>query len=423
MIKNKIVNTNLEVYEETISNGMRIFVIPMPNFSSHYVTFTTNFGSNHLTFKKEGSDFRTVSSGIAHFLEHKMFEQKEGIDPFIFFSKNGADCNANTSNIRTTYLFEGRESLKENLNYLIDFVQDLYLTEENVKKEKGIIIEEEKMYYDIPQYRLYDMNMKNTFVNNNFKTPIIGTQESIMNITKEELEYCYNHFYHPSQMYLIAVGNVDPKEVIDIVENNQKNKQYQEPYKIMHEEIEEPEYVSKEYEEDFIKIENEKAIISYKIKKTLDIDHEEFTNYLYLYSYMKLGKLSQFNENLLKNQKILSSLEIYVQEAKPYSIIQIAFEGKKLNDVITSINQELLNLVFNEEDLELIKRNLINKFKDYSDKPESNNYLLLEQLAKDNKINLNYIKDIEKLSKEQLLIVLKSINFENRSVSILKPLD
>ena len=241
MIKNKIIDTNLEVYEETISNGMRIFVIPMPKFSSHYVTFTTNFGSNHLSFKKEGSDFRAVSPGVAHFLEHKMFEQKEGIDPFVFFSKNGADCNANTSNIRTTYLFEGRENFKENLNYLIDFVQDLYLTEENVQKEKGIIIEEEKMYYDEPNYRLYDMNMKNTFVNSNFKTPIIGTQESIMNITKEELEYCYNHFYHPSQMYLIAVGNVDPKEVIDIVENNQKNKQYQEPYKIMHEEIEEPE--------------------------------------------------------------------------------------------------------------------------------------------------------------------------------------
>jgi predicted Zn-dependent peptidase len=422
MKKTSIYGTKLELYEEVLFNGMRIFIIPMPKFSSHFVTFTTNFGSNDLSFrKKDATSFTEVNPGIAHFLEHKMFEQKNGKDPFSFFSANSANCNANTSNLRTTYLFEGRENLKENLNFLLDFVQDIHLTDKNVEKEKGIILEEEKMYFDAPHYRLYDMSMKNTFVNNNYKTSVIGTPESIMAITKEELIECYNHFYHPSQMYLIAVGNIDPDNFISIVKENQKSKNYQKPYEIVKEEIDEPENVTLAYEEILAEIETPKVMLAYKILNNLDIDHEEFTNYLSMYALVKLGKLSQFNEELLKEQKIISSLDIFVQESEPYSIIQIVFEGEKVDEVIDEVDEQLNDLHFDEDDFNLIKKDIINKFKDYSDKPEHNNYFLLEQLAKNNKINVDYLKDIENLNAINLKEIIKTINFKNRSVSKIKP--
>ena len=139
----KLEKLDLNLYEETLQNGLKVYVIPKDNVNSIYATFSTKFGSVFKEFVPNGDKkMIDVPLGVAHFLEHKMFEQEDEKDPFTFYSERGCDANANTSNYKTTYLFSGSNSFEENINYLLDYVQKPYFTDENVEKEKGIIEQE-----------------------------------------------------------------------------------------------------------------------------------------------------------------------------------------------------------------------------------------------------------------------------------------
>ena len=131
MNKVEVNNLDLTLYSEKLENGLSIFIVPKKNCNNIYVTFTTNYGSVQNEFVPNGkNEMIKVPEGVAHFLEHKLFEQEDGVDPFTFFGKNGASANASTSSYKTTYLFEGTTNFKENLEYLLDFVQSPYFTDE-----------------------------------------------------------------------------------------------------------------------------------------------------------------------------------------------------------------------------------------------------------------------------------------------------
>ena len=216
-----------KVYHETLDNGLNVYAIRKKDFSLCTAHFITKFGGLDLEFVPINEDKMTkFPAGIAHFLEHKLFEQESGEDPFAFYTKNGADANANTSHQKTTYLFSGTGNLEKNLKYLLDFVQKPYFTDENVEKEKGIIEQEIKMYDDVPYWKLYDSTLNNAFHVHPLKYPIAGTVETINKITKDDLYTCYNTFYHPSNMFLTIVGNFDPEKVIKTIRSNQKKKKY-----------------------------------------------------------------------------------------------------------------------------------------------------------------------------------------------------
>jgi len=134
-----------DVYKEELDNGLEIYLVPYTNKKNYYITYATRFGSDVLEFSVNDKKYKPPL-GIAHFLEHKMFEQEDGEDPFTFFSKSGTDSNASTSFDSTQYLCYGTNNFKENLRYLLSFVNNPFYTEENVNKEKGIIAEEIKMY-------------------------------------------------------------------------------------------------------------------------------------------------------------------------------------------------------------------------------------------------------------------------------------
>ena len=241
MIKKNLTGLDLEVFEETLENGLRIFIIPKKNANNTYVTFSTNYGSVQNDFVPiQEENMISVPLGIAHFLEHKVFEQESGEDPFTFYSERGADANANTTNYKTTYLFSGTEFLEENLNYLLDYVTSPYFTDENVEKEKGIIEQEIKMYEDDPYTRIYEGVIYNAFVNHPIRYPIIGNIESIRKITKEDLYKCYNTFYHPSNMYIVISGKVKPEQAIEWISKNQEKKERKKVEKIKVKEYEEP---------------------------------------------------------------------------------------------------------------------------------------------------------------------------------------
>lgn len=213
------------IYHEVMENGLRVYVLPKPGFRKTYATFATKYGSVDNHFHVSGGEETTVPDGIAHFLEHKMFEEPEG-DIFAKFASNGASANAFTSFDQTVYLFSATENIEANLETLVDFVQRPYFTDENVEKEKGIIGQEINMYADNPDWRVYFGLIEAMYSKHPVHIDIAGTVESIGTITKETLYSCYNAFYHPSNMLLFVVGGVEPEKVISLVRSNQNAKTY-----------------------------------------------------------------------------------------------------------------------------------------------------------------------------------------------------
>ncbi|WP_174735073.1 EF-P 5-aminopentanol modification-associated protein YfmH [Mesobacillus harenae] len=215
-----------ELFYEKMDNGLDVYILPKKGFNKTYATFTTKYGSIDNHFNPPGKeDFVKVPDGIAHFLEHKLFEKEDG-DVFQQFSRQGASANAFTSFTRTAYLFSSTSNVDKNLITLIDFVQDPYFTEKTVEKEKGIIGQEITMYDDNPDWRLYFGLIQNMYQHHPVKIDIAGTIDSIAAINKDMLYECYNTFYHPSNMLLFIVGPVDADQMMTMVRDNQSKKEY-----------------------------------------------------------------------------------------------------------------------------------------------------------------------------------------------------
>lgn len=213
------------LYTEKLPNGLSVFVLQKEGFQKTYATFATHYGSIDNHFQVENGEKHKVPDGIAHFLEHKMFEEPTG-DIFSVFASNGASANAFTSFDRTVYLFSATEQIQESLTTLLNFVQNPYFTDANVEKEKGIIGQEIKMYQDNPDWRSYYGLIETMYHVHPVRIDIAGTVESIGQISKEMLYDCYHTFYHPSNMNLFVVGGVQPEEIINLVKQNQAGKSF-----------------------------------------------------------------------------------------------------------------------------------------------------------------------------------------------------
>ncbi|MED3781206.1 pitrilysin family protein [Heyndrickxia sporothermodurans] len=220
------------LYYEKMENGLNVYLLPKEGFSKTFATFTTKYGSIDNDFVPlDSHEFKRVPDGIAHFLEHKLFEKEDG-DVFQQFSKQGASANAFTTFNRTAYLFSSTSNVEKNLETLIDMVQSPYFTEKTVEKEKGIIGQEITMYDDNPDWRLYFGVIENMYHNHPVKIDIAGTIESITPITDKLLYECYHTFYHPSNMLIFVVGPIDPDQIMTMIRDNQKKKNYKDMSKI-----------------------------------------------------------------------------------------------------------------------------------------------------------------------------------------------
>lgn len=216
---NKRTCFNEELFHKTLSNGLQLFFMPKKGFTKKYAVLATNYGSNDLTFRLPGSeDIVHLHEGIAHFLEHKMFEQPDGSDAFEAFAALGANANAFTNFNMTAYLFSASEQFHESLSHLLSYVYAPHFTDENVKKEQGIIAQEIKMYDDSANWRIFANALAAMYVNHPNRHDIAGTVDSIYQITKEELYQCYNAFYAPTNMALFIIGDLDFEEICALVE-------------------------------------------------------------------------------------------------------------------------------------------------------------------------------------------------------------
>lgn len=199
------------VYCETLPNGLEIRVVPKPDHVKKYAFFATRYGGMDTRFQLNGQWLDTPA-GIAHYLEHKMFDTKEG-NALQELAKNGAEPNAFTSNAMTGYYFDSTDHFDENLEILLSFVAIPWFTEESVAKEQGIIGQEIRMIEDNPDWQIYVRMLRALYRTHTARTSIAGTVESISHITAETLYDCHKAFYTPSNMILTVVGGVDPEEV------------------------------------------------------------------------------------------------------------------------------------------------------------------------------------------------------------------
>ena len=218
---------NEKYYEIDHKSGVKIFVYPKDDYTSAYAIFGTKYGSINNAFSLDGGEVVHVPDGIAHFLEHKLFESEE-LDAFERYAKTGANANAYTSFDRTCYLFSCTENFRESFEILLDFVQSPYFTKETVEKEQGIIAQEIKMYDDSPNWVVLFNMLDSMYKYHTVKIDIAGTVESIAKITPEYLYQCYNTFYNLNNMVICCVGNVTVDEVLEVADRMLKPCEYHE---------------------------------------------------------------------------------------------------------------------------------------------------------------------------------------------------
>ena len=420
MKKSNLAKLDLHLYSEKLSNGLEVYIVPKDNVNGIYVTFTTKFGSACNEFvPKDEKEMKKVPFGIAHFLEHKMFEQEDGKDPFDFYGERGCDANANTSNEKTTYLFSGANKFNENLNFLLDYVQSPYFTDENVEKEKGIIEQEIKMYDDSPYYKIYDGIVYNSFVNHPIKHPIAGTVEDIKNITKEDLYTCYNTFYNPSNMFLVITGNVDPEDTINIIKANQEKKDLKKSNKIEIKTYDEPNEVARSQQKVKMDVEISKIGIGYKIDcSKLNMNINDVKSYLSLLFDLKIGPTSYINEKLKNMNLITHDLDVSFVKTDKHILIVIIVDTNEPLKVQRLIEEELEDLKIEEKELERKKKVRKSNCIYRSDDIYSINNKIVSNIMNYGGVILDDYKKIDEINIKEMKKITSKISLSNKTIFV-----
>lgn len=353
------------VYSKVLENGLNVRILPKKGFHKTYALFSTNYGSIDNDFYPLNADEAiTVPDGIAHFLEHKLFEKEDG-DVFQVFGQQGASANAYTSFTTTAYLFSATQEVEKNLKTLIDFVQEPYFTEETVEKEKGIIAQEIQMYDDDPDWRLFFGLQENLFPEHPVSIDIAGTVQTIQDITADHLYTCYDTFYHPSNMALSIVGNIEPEEIMKLIEENQAAKTFESSCEIKRVEA----------EEDLNKIIPRRSIemAVQRPKITLGIrghqphfnDVRDFkrANTLNLLLRLIFGSTSQTYLDLYDEGVIDDSFGYSVNYDRGYDYISLSVDNKEVEKTLAALREVLLNAAespeLNQENFALVKKRMI----------------------------------------------------------------
>ena len=422
MKKIKIKRLNEEVYFEKLDNGLEVFLLSKDTFKSNYVTFTTKYGSIYNEFVPIGEEkMTTFPKGIAHFLEHKVFAVKDGPDPMEFFAQSGAICNAYTTFDNTTYLFYATSRLKENICYLLDYVQELYLTEEAVENEKNIISEEIHMYDDKPSEVLAEKIRLNALNTNPYRDSIIGTTSDIKEITKEDLEDCYNTFYHPSNMFLVVVGSFDVKEIMASIKDNQSNKNFDKLEKIKIKEFEEKNKEDKK--EEIIESTTSIPKVALTIKlpiKDIKLTRRELSLYLYILFTSMFDETSSFDEKLKKDKIINSTTYVSTLNTNTHILISIVNETFKYKEFIKRVEDKLKYIAITEDDFNRKKKVLISNEIFAFEYAEQINDIILDDVLYTGKVEDNPIGVIENLKLDVLNNLISKIDPNNISKIILK---
>ena len=407
-------------YEIDHSSGFKIFVYPKENYSSTYAVFGTKYGSIDTCFKKEGEkDFTEVPEGIAHFLEHKLFESEE-LDAFARYAKTGASANAYTSFDKTCYLFQCSGNFEASLEILLDFVSNPYFTEQTVQKEQGIIGQEIRMYEDEPGWESLFVLLRAMYHNHPVRIDIAGTVESISNITADLLYECYDTFYNPANMALAVAGNVTVPQVLAIADKMLKPKQSK---KVERKFQLEPESVVEKYAEKHLSVAMPIFAIGFKenVKTPSRTLKESMESGILL--DIIAGPTSSLYEDLLKDNLINTTFDTEYFEGYGYSAHIFNGESKDPGVVRERINAEILRVMENGVDREAFnrikKKHYGSLIMDFDNIDSISNSLISAYFNGEGLYD--QLKLLESITAEDIDNRLKNaFNIENSSMSVIK---
>lgn len=364
------------LYFEEMPNGLKVYLLPKVGFSKTYGLFSTRFGSVDTTFVPlHEQDMIKVPDGIAHFLEHKMFEMEDG-DASEAFAKLGASTNAFTSSSRTAYLFSTTSHEKECIELLLDFVQDIYLTDENVEKEKGIINQEIGMYDDDPDWRCYFGSIQNLYQHHPVKIDIAGTVETVASIDKATLEKCYHTFYHPSQMMLFVVGHINPDEIMKLIQDNQQQKHFSKENPIQRAIVNEPLDVAQKEAVLHMDVTMPKIIVSMKINTILTKPQERLKRELAMNLFLDIffAKSSSLYDEWLNEELINDSFSAQFTQERDYCFLQIGGDTlypEQLKEKILYFIEHIHEYDIRQEDFLRLKKKTMGIMISLFNSPES----------------------------------------------------
>lgn len=418
----KLHGLDMNLYLETLDNGLDIIMLPYTNKKNYFVSYCTKYGSEVTNFIPVGEKKEIkVPDGIAHFLEHKMFEQEDGIDPFTFFSESGTGSNASTSFDYTQYICYGTKNFDENLRYLLNFVNKPYYTDENVEKEKGIIAEELKMYDDIADFKLEMKLRENIYHVHPRRIDIGGSIPEIMKITKDDLYTCYNSFYSPNNMFVLVVGNFDVDNTLNIIrEVVGPIKNRGEAKKGM---LSEKNGIRVSFEEFGYPINVPKIGMGIKLDTSkVDMDSLHIDLYLTMITTLLFGSSSEFRERV-RNMKLLNSFYTEWENIEGFNTFYLMASSDNPKELLKEIEEEIASIKFDKESFDRMKKVWIANEVKMIDDIDSTVHNLFDDYLKYGKVINDKIDIIRSLDFDIMNKLFKELDFTNRSVVIMKNIE
>ena len=411
-----------KVYIEKLENGLTIMIIPKSGIQKKYAIWGTNYGSVDNKFIVPGeTDVTSVSDGVAHFLEHKMFEQENGTNSLDTLTKLGVNANAYTTTNHTAYLFECTENFYEALDELMDYLQHPYFTDENVEKEKGIIAQEINMYNDYPEWEVYMNAMKAMYHNNPVKIDIAGTVESISKIDKDILYTCYNTFYHPSNMVMCFAGEFEPENLLEEVKKRLLPKKNEGEIKRIY--VSEPEEIVKKEEIKKMEVSMPMFVIGIKdsIKGNNEIVKEAIIKRhiaIEIILNLIIGKSSKLYKKLYEQGLLMEEPYLDYEFDKTYRHITITGKSTNPKKILKNIQEEILNLKNNgidETAFQRIKKMLYGRtVKEFTDVSDICRMFLNDYFKGIN--SFNYLENYKQISSSYTMQILEEVFKEEKTV-------
>ena len=414
-----------KAYVEKLENGLTVIIIPKANTNKKYIMWGTHFGSidNHFIMPKTGEEVY-IPDGVAHFLEHKMFEQENGKNSLDVLMALGIDANAYTTNDHTAYLFECSNKFYEGLDELMDYVQHPYFTDENVEKEKGIIAQEIKMYDDDPGWRMYINAMDCMYKNNPVKLDIAGTVESISKITPDVLYKCYNTFYNPSNMTMVVCGDFVPEDLLEEIKKRLVKKEPQGEIKRIYPPKENK--INKPYKEDEMEVSMPIFAIGYKDNEELKENRENIIKKhiaIEILLNIAIGKSSDLYKELYESGELLAEPDLDYEFSDEYAHVLISGQStnpKKIYEKVKETFEKYKQDGLDEEHFNRIQRKIYGDYVvEYNSVGDIARMFLSDKMKQIN--SFDYLEEYFQVTKEYTEDVLKNVfKTENMILSVVK---
>ena len=403
-----------KVYIEKMSNDLTVMVIPKKT-QKKYIIWAVNYGSIDNNFSVDGKNIK-LPDGIAHYMEHKLFEQENGNNSLDVLSSLGVNANAYTTNNHTAYLYEDTTGkFYEALDEFMNYVQNPYFTDENVEKERGIIEQEIMMYDDDPDWQVYMNAIKAMYHKNPVKIDVAGTKETIAEIDKDKLYETYNTFYRPENMVLVVCGDFEPDNIIKEIEKRTTLENSKSKVERLYED--EPDEIVQKYIEEEMNISQPLFVIGYKDSTVCDSQIKKDVSLDIIFNIL-IGDSSDLYQELYE-QGLLQSEPIFIYENdKNYSHILLQGQSERYEEVIKRIEEEIENLKqkeISDEVFERIKKKLYGEYvKGYNDVGAIASSFAQNYFRGINP--LDYFEEFKSLKKEYVMQVLRDVFVKDKEV-------